>query len=123
MKLKPDESLPRDLADDLAGRGLDIDTVVDEGLRGSADEVVVRAATAEDRMLLVLDRGVGDLRRFPPGSHAGVIVLRPISQDPESIVALSARLLRSGTLDTLAGCVVVIDPQRVRVRRPEHPDN
>lgn len=118
MKLKLDENLPRDLADELAARGLDVDTVLDEGLGGTADEAVVGAATAADRMLLTLDRGVGDLRRFPPGSHAGVVVLRPTSQDPGSIIALSARLLRSEDLDDLVGCVVVVDPVRVRIRRP-----
>ncbi len=123
MKLKLDENLPRDLADDLAAGGLDIDTVVDEGLGGAADEAVVEAATADDRILLTLDRGVGDLRRFPPGSHAGVVVLRPTSQDPESIIALSARLLRSEDLDDLVGCVVVVDPLRVRIRRPGKPDD
>lgn len=123
MKLKLDENLPRGLADDLAARRLDIDTVVDEGLGGAADDAVVEAATVEDRILLTLDRGVGDLRRLPPGSHAGVVVLRPASQDPESIIALSSRLLRSEDLDDLEGCVVVVDPLRVRIRRPGKPDD
>lgn len=55
---------------------------LDEHLGGRKDSVVVRAAADANRMVLTLDRGVGDVRNFPPGSHAGVIVLRPVSQDP-----------------------------------------
>jgi hypothetical protein len=42
-------------------------------------------------MLLTLDRGIGDLRRYPPDSHAGILVfLRPVARDPGSILALSS---------------------------------
>lgn len=59
MRLKLDENLPRNLADDLTRRGHDLDTVLDEQLGGRKDQVVVRAATDDDRMLLTLDRGIG----------------------------------------------------------------
>ena len=72
-------------------------------------------------MLLTLDRGLGDLRRYLPGSHAGVIVLRPASQDPASVLDLVVRLLDTLDPDDLAGCVVVVEPRRVRIRRPEQP--
>jgi hypothetical protein len=48
-----------------------VDTVLDEQLGGHKDSVVVQAATDDDRMVITLDRGVGDIRNFPPGSHAG----------------------------------------------------
>lgn len=67
MKLKLDENLPHDLTADLAARGHDVHTVHDEQLAGHADPVVVRTASDEGRMVLTLDRGVGDLRRHPPG--------------------------------------------------------
>lgn len=44
-------------------------------------------------MLLTLDRGVGDLRHHPPGSHAGIVVLRPTSQDPNTVIELVDRFL------------------------------
>ena len=122
MRLKLDENLPHDLATELARRGHDVHTVIEEHLAGESDPVVVAAATDEVRMLLTLDRGIGDLRRYPPGSHAGILVLRPAAQDPESILALIGRLMRTHPLDELRGCVVVVEPQRVRIRRPETDD-
>lgn len=119
MKLKLDENLPHDLTADLVERGHDVHTVHDEQLAGHADPVVVRAAAAEERMVLTLDRGVGDLRHYPPGSHAGIIVLRPTSQDPDSILELTNRFLAANSLEGLRACNVVVDPDRIRVRRPE----
>jgi hypothetical protein len=62
------------------------------------------------------------IRSFPPGSHAGVVVLRPVSQDPASILALVDRLLDTHELDEFSRCVAIVEPQRVRVRRPDDPE-
>jgi len=119
VKLKLDENLPHDLATALRGDGHDVHTVVDELLAGESDPVVVAAATDESRILLTLDRGIGDLRRYPPGSHAGILVLRPVAQDPDSILALIHRLVSTHTLDELRGCVAIAEPRKVRIRRPD----
>jgi hypothetical protein len=63
----------------------------------------VAAASDEGRMLLTLDRGIGDLRRYPPGSHSGIVVLRPAMQDPDTILALVERLVRSTHSETFTG--------------------
>jgi predicted nuclease of predicted toxin-antitoxin system len=119
VRLKLDENLPHDLVAALARRGHDVHTVVDERLTGESDPVVVAAATDEGRMLLTLDRGIGDLRRYPPGSHAGILVLRPVAQDPDSILTLIGRLMSTHPLEELRGCVAVVEPQKARIRRPE----
>jgi predicted nuclease of predicted toxin-antitoxin system len=118
VKLKLDENLPHELAAALRGEGHDVHTVADEQLVGESDPVIEAAATDEGRLLLTLDRGIGDLRRYPPGSHAGVLVLRPVAQDPDSILAFIQRLVRTHPLDELRSCVVVVEPRKVRIRRP-----
>ena len=122
MKLKLDENLPDDLAAELVGRGHDVDTVLDEQLGGQDEPAVVGAATDADRMLVTLDRGVGDLRYHPPGNHAGIVVLRPASQDPDSILQLVTRFLRAHDLEELRGCIVIAEPLRIRLRRPDAPE-
>jgi hypothetical protein len=74
VKFKLDENLPLSSARSLAKSGHDVDTVAAEGLTGAADPDVVAAATEEERVLITLDRGMGDIRAYPPGSHAGIVV-------------------------------------------------
>lgn len=118
MKIKLDENLSVLLKSDLANLDLDIHTVNEEDLAGSADPHVLAAATAEGRLIFTQDRGFGDIRAYPPGSHPGIVVPRPPNQDPDSISDLVRRFLRSHDLDTFAECIVVGEPTRVRVRRP-----
>ena len=76
MKFKPDENLPVSATAILAGAGHDVDTVTHEGLIGAPDRDVVAAATAAGPILISLDRGLGDIRAYPPGSYADIVVLR-----------------------------------------------
>ena len=91
MRLKLDENLPADALAVLRVRGVDVHTVGDEGLVGAVDPVVLDAARTEGRMLITLDRGFGDVRQHPPGTHPGIVVLRPVDQRPVTIVATLER--------------------------------
>jgi hypothetical protein len=80
LKVKLDENIPGAIAELMRAREFDVDTVLEESLGGRSDPDVLAAATAEGRMLMTLDRGFGDVRSYPPGSHPGIVVLRP---DPD----------------------------------------
>jgi predicted nuclease of predicted toxin-antitoxin system len=60
----------------LAGAGHDVQTVYDEGLRGSPDEAIAQHCRSEDRALVTLDLDFADIRTYPPASQPGTIVLR-----------------------------------------------
>jgi predicted nuclease of predicted toxin-antitoxin system len=81
VRLKLDENLPAEARLAAASLGHDVDTVIDEGLGGAGDPEVLAAATTEQRFLVTLDRGFGDVRRYPPGSHPGIVVIRADQQD------------------------------------------
>ena len=119
MKLKLDENLSRHLKPVLTAMGHDVSTAADENLLSRPDTEVARAAAMEERMLLTLDVEFADLRKYPPGSHPGIILFRPLSMGPLSVNSFIADFLRSTDLPKLAGCVAVVEPGRVRVRSPE----
>ena len=76
------------------------------------------AATSERRLIVTLDRGFGDIRLYPPGTHAGVLVLRLSTHSlPETKRALE-HLVSKVDLDDLAGCVAVYRDGSLRIRRP-----
>jgi predicted nuclease of predicted toxin-antitoxin system len=73
VKIKLDENLPDDLAVLLRAAEYDVSAVTEEGLAGYDDPPVLEAATAEDRVLVSFDLGFADIRRYPQGTHAGIV--------------------------------------------------
>jgi len=116
MRIKLDENLPASASGVLVAFGHDVDTVEGEGLVGAPDGEVVAAASAADRLLITLDRGMGDVRRYPPGHHLGVIVLRLDDQSAASACRAIEDLASTHNLEPLVGCVVVF--QRGLLRNP-----
>ena len=80
MNIKLDENLSRHLKDQLLPLGHNVSTAFEEGLLGKVDVDVSAAAKGEDRMVFTLDLNFADLRKFPPGSHPGIILFRPRSR-------------------------------------------
>jgi predicted nuclease of predicted toxin-antitoxin system len=75
-RLKVDEDLPRQIADLLIARGYDAATVVGQGWQGMSDEILWPQVQNERRWQMTADKGFANLLQYPPGSHAGVILLR-----------------------------------------------
>ena len=76
MTIKLDENLPVTLAARLRSLGHQADTVRDEGLCGRDDETVWQAAQREGRFLVTQDLDFSDVRRFSPGTHFGILLVR-----------------------------------------------
>ncbi|MGH8991816.1 MAG: DUF5615 family PIN-like protein [Acidimicrobiia bacterium] len=119
MKLKLDENMPADAKALAESFGHDTETVEDEGMGGAADETVVSAAGREDRFLITLDRGMGDIRRHPPGTHAGIAVLRVADQRLPAVIDALQALLTHHDLAAYVTCTVIVKGPLVRVRHPE----
>lgn len=118
MKLKLDENLSRHLKPILEEQNFDVLTVSDEGLLSQDDTTIGRAAKTEGRMLFTLDIEFGDLRKYPPGTHPGIVLFRPRSFGPLAVNRFVQEFAEDADLEQFVGCVVVVDPSRVRVRRP-----
>jgi len=96
-RFKTDENLPETAATLLRAAGHDVTTALEEGLGGVADPRVAAACRTERRALLTLDRGLGDIRAYPPAEYDGIVVLRLRVQDIDTILASVRHLL--GLLD------------------------
>ena len=118
MKIKLDENLSRHLKEPLSHQGHDVSTALEEGLLGKVDLDVGAAAKREERMVFTLDLDFADLRKFPPGSHPGVILFRPRSMGPSAVNEFVLKFAQHTVLSRLTRCLAVVEPHRVRVRRP-----
>ncbi len=118
MRLKLDENIPWSAARRLTALGFDTDTVLDEGLGGRPDADVWEAAQAEGRMLVTQDLDFSDARRFAPGTHHGLLLVRLGDDEQWRIADFLAGWLASPEARTWSRCFVVCTSKRIRVLRP-----
>jgi len=76
VNIKLDENLPTRLGPALAELGHEIRTVPEEGLSGRDDSAAWLAAQSESRFLITQDMDFSDRRRFAPGTHHGILLVR-----------------------------------------------
>lgn len=115
MRFLADENFPRDVIGELRASGHDV-TSAKETLRAEADELVLRAAMEQSRIVLTCDKDFGQLAfqsRLP--AHCGVVLFRLGGSSPENDNARMIRVLASRT--DWAGHFSVVTDSRLRVRR------
>ena len=121
MKIKLDENLPDRLVSVLTGFGHDVDTVYVERLNGRIDADVWNGAQAAQRFFITQDLDFSDIRRYTPGTHAGLLLVRLTRPGREALFARVSTLFQTEKVEDWAGCLVVVTDRKVRVRRPEQP--
>lgn len=117
MKIKLDENLPAGLAAVLQARGHDAQTSVAEGLRGSDDLGVWGAAQREGRFFVTQDLDFSDRRRFAPGSHHGLLLVRLQNPSRRELIRRILLIFENESVESWAKCFVVATERKVRVRR------
>lgn len=117
LAVKIDEDLPAQVSDVLQSAGHQAETIVGQGIGGAKDATVWEAVEVERRLLITADKGFGDIRLYPPGTHGGVLLLRPDEDGIDPLVDLLRRVLEGKGLEPLWGTVTVVTPRGVRIRR------
>lgn len=113
MRIKLDENLSNVHTEFLRQMGHECDRVTDEGLSGATDETVWQQVCQEQRFFITLDLDFSDVRRFPPGTHPGILLLRPRSRGRQAVLNLLSRIVNEHSLESLQG------GERKRARRQE----
>ncbi|MDD5204301.1 MAG: DUF5615 family PIN-like protein [Desulfobacterales bacterium] len=115
--MKIDECLPLECADLLAAHGHEVETVYQEGLRGRPDQLIWSAAQEEKRFLITTDLDFSDIRRYKPGNHHGVLLMRLHSESKPAMLSYFEWLLNEHKIDEWAGCLIIATDRKVRVKR------
>ena len=123
MKVKLDENLPLRLATLLKDLGHDVHTVHEERLTGHADREIWEAAQKESRFLITQDLDFSDLRRFAPGSHHGILLMRLHFPNRRYLIERIVELFQKENVGEWAGCFAVVTERKIRVLRPESKQN
>ncbi len=113
---KVDENLPQELTEQLRQAGFDAMSVLDQRLGGAIDEVLAAKCAAELRTIVTFDLEFGDVRKYPPGDHAGIIVLRLTQQDVGHVLAVFAKVIDVLAARSPNGQLWIVDERGIRVR-------
>ena len=118
VRIKLDENPPAALAKILAAAGHDVDTSPDEGLTGRPDPAVWRAAQDTGRFLVTQDLDFSDVRRYQPGTHHGLLLVRLVEPSRRRLIERVRHLFATEAVDTWRRCFVVATDRKTRIRRP-----
>ena len=117
MHVKVDEDLPRSVVDLLRAEGYHATSVREQGLQGTKDSALWQVVQQEGCFFITADKGFGDARSYPPGTHHGILLLRLDVEGAASYTELLRSVLRAIHLRDLAGLIAVATPRGLRVRR------
>jgi len=108
MKVKLDENIPARLVAVLTKLGHEVDTVAVEGLKGSPDGDVWNAARQATRFLITQDLDFSDIRRFKPGTHAGLLLVRLREPGANALLTRIQAIAQDEGLESFANCFAVL---------------
>jgi predicted nuclease of predicted toxin-antitoxin system len=118
MKFKLDENLPLQIAAEIRARMHDVETVGEEDLTGRLDVDIWQAAQREGRILITQDLDFSDTRKFQPGTHHGIVLIRLQSPSRRNLIIRTTELFEAENVSGWAGCFVVVTERKIRVKRP-----
>jgi predicted nuclease of predicted toxin-antitoxin system len=116
VKFKLDENLPVELLDDLRAAGHEAESVLGERLTGAEDSVLLDHVRREGRVLPTMDKGIGDVRAYPPHLYAGIVLFRPPSSGRSAVLGFVRRHLPLLLERAQSGRLLVITERSARMR-------
>lgn len=117
MKIKLDENLPAQLIEGLAKLGHDVDSVPQEALAGQPDAKVWDASQQAQRFLLTQDLDFSDVRRFAPGTHKGILLVRLSNPSRRRLIDRILEIFSTEAVEAWTGCFVVVTDLKIRIQR------
>lgn len=118
MKIKLDENLPTGLVGILTAVGHDVDTVPEEHLAGKPDSDVWQATQDTGRFLITQDLDFSDIRRYQPGTHHGLLLVRLNQPSRRHLIDHVKYVFETERVDLWQQCFVVVTDRKIRVRKP-----
>lgn len=116
MKLKLDENLPAEIADELRVLGHDAMTVVEQGMTGVDDDRLMAGVEEESRIFMTTDKGIANIQAYSPGRFAGLILLRPNQSGRGAVLSFVRERLAQILGLERKGRLVVVSETGIRIR-------
>jgi predicted nuclease of predicted toxin-antitoxin system len=79
---------------------------------------VWKAAQTAGRFLITQDLDFSDMRRFQPGTHPGILLVRLRNPGRNALFLKVKSLFENEVVETWTGCFVVATERKLRIRWP-----
>jgi predicted nuclease of predicted toxin-antitoxin system len=119
VKIKLDENLPAQLARALTALGHDTDTVPQEGLAGMPDPDIWAAAQTAGRFFITQDLDFSDIRRYVPGTHAGLLLVRLRAPGRQALTRRIYDVFQREPVETWRRAFIIVTDHKLRIHRPK----
>lgn len=119
-----DANMPRSALEAVRAAGHECTHLRDTPLANSADEDIARYVMQQHLALMTRDFDFADERVYPPGQHAGIVVLTlPETADAALVTSMVAQFLaQAECVAALPGRLAIVEFGRVRLR-PRPPES
>jgi predicted nuclease of predicted toxin-antitoxin system len=119
VNIKLDENLPAQLARALTALGHDTDTVPQEGLAGQPDPDIWAAAQTAGRFFITQDVDFSDIRRYVPGTHVGLLLVRLRAPGLEALTRRIHDVFQREPVETWRWAFIIVTDHKLRIHRPK----
>jgi predicted nuclease of predicted toxin-antitoxin system len=117
MKLLLDQGTPRSTAALLRQAGIEAVHTAEIGMAAADDEVILRRASAEKRVVVTLDSDFHMLLALSQAREPSVIRIRTEGLHAETLSELLQNVLQQCATDLEAGVMISVQENRIRSRR------
>ena len=116
MRILADENIARSTLLLLRQLGHDVLDVKEQRWFGYADEKLLRIAVRQSRIVLTIDQDFGNILRFPPLSHQGVLLIQLHNPHPHNVNHVLSDFLKHKSQSFFRRRLVVLNESQVRIR-------
>lgn len=116
IKFLLDAGVPRSVQRFLESQGFAVTHVADTGLISATDQEIYRYANEESFVLISRDKDFGSMLDYPAGG-IGIIIIRDLNLSAPEIRDLFETAWDRIKEEKLAGSLIIIDRNKVRIRK------
>jgi predicted nuclease of predicted toxin-antitoxin system len=115
VRILADENVPMVIVEALRSRGHDVSWAVTDA-PASSDETLLARASADQRLLVTLDKDFGELAfRTRQAAANGIVLIRARAPSPAELTRIAVAALESR--DDWSGHFAVVEDDRIRMTR------
>lgn len=120
LRILLDQNIPARVAEWLRGQrpSWQVDHLNELGFAGESDVVLYRWAQEHKSVIVTFDEHFADARFRQLGPHCGVVRLRVWPTTTEATIDGLRRLIENVNEDDLRGSLIIVDPAKIRLRKP-----